>query len=56
MDANACSIKFIEKRRQQGADYFVTTKLDVIDSSVLDDIKDKYEVIRSTNEYLILKL
>lgn len=44
------------KRWQEGADYFVTTKLDVIDRIVLDDIKDKYDVIRSANEYLILEL
>jgi len=56
MDSNTCSIEFIERLRQNGADYFVTTKLDVIDSSVLEDIKDKYEVIRATNEFLIVKL
>jgi len=56
MDSNVCSVERIEKHRQDGADYFVTTKLDIIDSSVLDDIKDKYEVIRATNEFLIVKL
>ena len=56
MDSNVCSIKSIEERRQKGADYFVTTKQDVIDSRVLDYLKDKYEVIRATNEYLIVKL
>jgi hypothetical protein len=56
MDSNVCSIERIERRRQEGADYFVTTKQNVIDSSVLDYLKDKYEVIRATNEYLIVKL
>ncbi|MBT6225199.1 MAG: hypothetical protein HOI47_00935 [Candidatus Scalindua sp.] len=56
MDSNICSIERIEWRRQEGADYFVTTKLDVIDSSVLDYLKDKYEVIRATTEFLIVKL
>jgi hypothetical protein len=56
MDANACSIERIENLRQEGADYFVTTKQDVIDSSVLDGLKKKYEVIRATNEFLIVKL
>ena len=56
MDSNGCTIERIEIFRQEGADYFVTTKQDVIDSSVLDDIKDKYEVIRATNEFLIVKL
>ncbi len=56
MDANSCSIKRIENCRQEGADYFVTTKQDVIDSSVLDYLKSRYEVIRATNEYLIVKL
>jgi len=56
MDSNFCSIKRIEKRRQEGADYFVTTKQNVIDKSVLDYLKDKYEVIRATNEFLIVKL
>jgi hypothetical protein len=55
MNSNVCSIERIEKRRQEGADYFVTTKLDVINSSVLDYLKDKYEVIRATNEFLIVK-
>ncbi len=56
MDSNECSIEYIETFRQQGADYFVTTKQDIIGSSVLDYLKDKYEVIRATNEYLIVKL
>ncbi len=56
MDSNVCSIKRIEKRRQEGADYFVTTKQDVIGSSVLDYLKNKYETVRSTDEYLIVHL
>jgi len=56
MDANTCSIGRIESLRQEGADYFVTTKQDVIDSSVLDYLKNRYEVIESTNEYLIIRL
>ncbi len=52
----ACSIASIENFRQKGADYFVTTAQDEIDSNVLDYLKDKYETIRSTNEYLIIKL
>ena len=56
MDSNGSSIKYIEARRQEGADYFVTTKQDVIDSSVLDYLKNKYEVIRATDEYLIVRL
>ena len=56
MDSNACSIKYIESLRQQGANYFVTTALEAIDSSVLDYLKGKYETIRSTNEYLIIRL
>ena len=56
MDSNICSVERIESLRREGADYFVTTQQDTIDSSVLDDIKDKYEVIRATNEYLIVRL
>jgi len=56
MDSNICSVKRIERHRQEGADYFVTTKQDVIDSSVVDYLKDKYEVIRATKEFLIVKL
>jgi hypothetical protein len=56
MNANACSIKGIETLKQDGADYFVTTKQDVIDSSVLDYLRNKYEVIRATDEYLVVKL
>ena len=56
MDANTCSIERIEGLKQEGADYFVTTKQDVIDSSVIDYLKKNYETIRSTNEYLIVKL
>ncbi len=56
MDSNTCSIKQIEICRQDGADYFVTTKQDVIDSSVLDYLKNKYEVIGATSEFLIVKL
>jgi hypothetical protein len=56
MDANTCSIERIEGLKQEGADYFVTTKQDVIDISVLDYLKNKYKVIESTSEYLIVKL
>ena len=52
----ACSIGFIESCRNSGAKYFVTTKLDVIDSGVIDYLKKNYETIKSTNEYLIVKL
>ena len=51
-----CSIEHIENCRQKGASYFVTTEQDEIDSNVLDYLKNKYETIRSTNEYLIVKL
>ena len=56
MNANACSIASIENYRRKGANYFVTTKLDVIDSSVIDYLKKNYQTIKSTNEYLIVKL
>ena len=56
MNANAFCIETLERLRQNGADYFVTTKMDAIESSVLDYLKNKYEVTRSTNEYLIVKL
>ena len=56
MNASACSIASIENYRRKGANYFVTTKLDVIDSSVIDYLKKNYETIKSTNEYLIVKL
>jgi len=52
----ACSIGLIESYRDSGTKYFVTTKLDVIDSSVIDYLKKNYETIKSTNEYLIVKL
>ena len=56
MNSNSCSIESIESYRQKGAGYFVTTKQDVIDSSVLEYLKNKYEVIKATNDYLIVKL
>jgi len=56
MNANTFSIERLERLRKKGADYFVTTKMDVIESSVLDYLKNEYEVIESTNEYLIVKL
>ncbi len=56
MDSNSCSIERIEALKQEGAAYFVTTKQDVIDKSVQDYLKSKYEVIEATNEYLIVKL
>lgn len=51
-----CSIEVIENLQQQGAAYFVTTEYDKIDSNVLDYLMDKYEIIKLTNEYLIIKL
>lgn len=56
MNTYGCSIESIEALRLKGAKYFVTTALDAIDSSVLNYLKDKYETIRSTSEYLIIHL
>jgi 4-amino-4-deoxy-L-arabinose transferase-like glycosyltransferase len=50
------SIEYIEDFRRKGAKYLATTEQDEIDSDVLNYLKNKYEVIRSTNEYLIVKL
>ncbi len=50
------SIEHIEDFRRNGVKYFVTTAQDEIDSSVLEYLKNKYETIKSTNEYLIVKL
>ena len=50
------SIEYIEDLRRKGAKYLATTEQDEIDSDVLNYLKNKYEVIRSTNEYLIVKL
>ncbi|MFQ5686785.1 MAG: ArnT family glycosyltransferase [Candidatus Scalindua sp.] len=55
-NANSCSIGGIESLRQKGAKYFVTTAQEAIDSSVLEFLKNKCETIRSTSEYLIVKL
>ncbi len=56
LGATNCTVDRVENLRRQGADYFVTTTQNIIDSSVINYLKNKYEVIRSTNEYLILKL
>ena len=50
------SIEYIEDFRRKGVKYLATTEQDEIDSDVLNYLKNKYEVIRSTNEYLIVKL
>jgi hypothetical protein len=55
-NANGCSIGSIESLRQKGAKYFVTTEQEAIDSSVLEYLKNKYETVRVTSEYLIVKL
>ena len=52
----ACSVGFIEDCRNNGAKYFVSTKLDVLSSSVIDYLKKNYETVESTNDYLIVKL
>ena len=51
-----CTVKRDETFRRQGADYFVTTTQNLIDSSGMNYLENKYEVIRSTNDYLNLKL
>ena len=56
MDANSCSIEQIEALKQEGAAYFATTKQDVIDGKVIEYLKSKYKTIKSTREYLIVKL
>ncbi|MCR4289120.1 MAG: glycosyltransferase family 39 protein [Candidatus Scalindua sp.] len=56
MGVTNCTVERVETFRRQGAAYFVTTTQDMIDNSVMNYLKNKYEVIRSTNEYLILKL
>ncbi len=52
----SCSIESIEGLRQKGAKYFVTTAQEAMDSNVLEYLKNKCETIRSTSEYLIVKL
>ena len=54
--AYRCSIAHIENFRRNGAKYFVTTEQDEIDNDVLDYLKNKYETVRSTDEYLIVHL
>lgn len=53
-----CSMGSIETLKQKGAKYFVTiaTALEAMGNEVIKNIKKEYETIRSTNEYLIVKL
>jgi hypothetical protein len=51
-----CSIGSIESLKQKGAKYFVTTAQEAIGSSVLEYLKNKCETIRSTSEFIIVKL
>ncbi len=56
MGTYGCSIKSIEDLRRKGANYFVTTAQEEIDGNVLNYLKNEYETIRSTSEYLIVRL
>ncbi len=58
MVAHGITKETIEVFRKKGAKYFVTTAtaLHAIGNDVVKDIKKEYETIRSTNEYLIVKL
>ncbi|MBO1223564.1 MAG: glycosyltransferase family 39 protein [Candidatus Scalindua sediminis] len=56
MNTIGCSIRSIENLRQKGAKYFVTTAQEEIDGNVLNYLKNEYETIRSTDEYLIVHL
>ena len=56
MGTYGCSIESIEELRKKGANYFVTTAQDEIDSGVLDYLRNRYETIRATEEYLIVRL
>jgi hypothetical protein len=56
MVAHGCSTEAIETLRKKGANYFVTTAQEEIDSNVLDYLKNEYETVRSTGEYLIVHL
>ena len=56
MNIYGCSIESINSLRGKGANYFVTTAQEEIDSNVLDYLKNEYETIRSTDDYLIVKL
>ncbi len=55
-DRSMGSIDDVKSLKQQGAKYFVTTAQEAVDSSVLEYLKNKCETIRSTSEYLIVKL
>ena len=56
MGTYGCSIKSIEDLRRKGANYFVTTAQEEIDGNVLNYLKNEYETVRSTDEYLIVHL
>jgi hypothetical protein len=56
MNTIGCSIRSIENLRQKGAKYFVTTAQEEIDGNVLNYLKNEYETVRSTDEYLIVHL
>ncbi len=56
MGTYGCSIKSIENLRRKGANYFVTTAQEEIDDNVLNYLKNEYETVRSTDEYLIVHL
>jgi 4-amino-4-deoxy-L-arabinose transferase-like glycosyltransferase len=56
MSAYDCSIESIEDLRQKGADYFVTTEHNKINRNVINYLKNKYRIVKSTSEYLIVHL
>jgi hypothetical protein len=56
MNTIGCSIRSIENLKKKGAKYFVTTAQEEIDGNVLNYLKNEYETVSSTDEYLIVHL
>jgi hypothetical protein len=56
IESRNCSIGSIESLRKAGATWFVTTRVMEINKSVISYLKNKYDIVELTDQYLIAKL
>ena len=56
IESRNCSIESIKSLRKAGATWFVTTRVMEINKSVISYLKNKYDIVELTDQYLIAKL
>ena len=56
MESSKCTIETVERLREAGATWFVSSRVMEINKDVISHLQNNYEVIELTDKYIIAKL